>query len=59
MNYQDNNTNETNASQQPPEQTPEAPKMIFQGYENIGFVMPTCKTLRIRNLHFEINSGLI
>lgn len=44
MNYQDNNTNETNASQQPPEQTPEAPKMIFQGYENIGFVMPTCKT---------------
>jgi hypothetical protein len=44
MSYQDNNTNETNPAQQPPEQTPEAPKMIFQGYENIGFVMPTCKT---------------
>ena len=37
------NTSQIDPSQQPPEQVPEAPKMLFQGYENIGFVMPTCK----------------
>ncbi len=44
MDHQEVNRNEIDPSQQVPEQMPEAPKMLFQGYENVGFVMPVCKS---------------
>ena len=42
MSYQ-NGPYSNESGQIPSEQMPEAPKMNFQGYENLGFVMPIRK----------------
>ena len=43
MSYQDTSPNAFNQTQEPGDQKPEAPIMNFQGYENLGFVMPIRK----------------